>query len=55
MKQFISEVVPLIDSDRSPQKPWRRHLSRPRRPFWGRQVGILDFTGDESKKKICTK
>ena len=29
----------------SAQKPGGTHLSRPRRPFWGPLVAILDFAG----------
>ena len=35
----------LAKVDRSAQKPWDIHLSRPQRQFWGLLAAILDFAG----------
>ena len=37
----------FVKVDGRTQKPRRRHLSRPCRPFWGPLTAILDFAGVE--------
>ena len=38
--------------DGSAQKPRGKHISRPRQPFWGPLVSILDFAGGAALQAV---
>ena len=38
--------------DRSSDKHWGNHLSRPRQPFWGPLAAILDFAGGAALQAV---
>ena len=46
-KTYFAKVV------QNAQKPRRRHLSRPRRPFWGPLATILDFPGSAALRRYA--